>query len=341
MVTNHLKRIDIWFYLILTMALLFVAKAHTQNVTPLRLIQRIPLQDVEGRIDHMAIDLKGQRLFVVALGNNSLEILDLQADKPIHRIRGLKEPQGVVYVPELNKIFVTNGGDGSCKMFDGDSFRLIDTVKFSDDADNIRYDPRTTHIYVGYGNGALGRIDARSGKRIGDVRLAGHPESFQLEKTGPRIFINVPTANHIAVVDRNKLAVFATWPLVDGRANFPMSLDETNHRLFIGCRQPPKVMVYDTKSGKEVTSLDIARDIDDIFHDAANKRIYASSGEGFVNVFQQEGVDHYIVLAKIPTAAGARTSLFVPEQAHLYLAVPHRGDQQAEIRVYAVEHERR
>jgi DNA-binding beta-propeller fold protein YncE len=336
MVKCNLKRIDIWFYLILAIALLFVAKAHTQSATPLQLIQTIPLPDVEGRIDHMAIDLKGKRLFVVALGNNSLEILDLQAGKHIYRIRGLKEPQGVVYIPELNKIFVTNGGDGSCKIFDGDSFRLIDTVKFSDDADNIRYDPRTKHIYVGYGNGALGTIDASSGKHIGDVRLAGHPESFQLEETRPRIFVNVPTANHIAVVDRSKLAVIATWALVDARANFPMALDETNHRLFIGCRQPSKIMVYDTESGSEVTRLDIAGDIDDIFYDAAHKRIYASCGDGLLNIFQQDGAGHYTALANIPTATGARTSLLVPEQKRLYLAIPHRGDHQAEIRIYTV-----
>ena len=334
MVKRNLKRIDIWFCLILTIALLFVVKAHTQTITPLRLVQTIPLPDVEGRIDHMAIDLKGKRLFVVALGNHSLEILDLQAGKHIYRIRGLKEPQGVVYIPELNKIFVTNGGDGSCEIFDGDSFRLIGIIKFSDDADNIHYDPRTKHIYVGYGNGALGTIDASSGKHIGDVRLAGHPESFQLEETRPRIFVNVPTANHIAVIDRSKHALIATWPLVGARSNFPMALDETNHRLFIGCRQPPKIMVYDTELGKEITRMDIAGDIDDIFYDAAHKRIYASCGEGFLNIFQQNDANNYSIIAKISTAAGARTSLFVPEQGRLYIAIPHRNDRRAEIRVY-------
>jgi len=333
----NLKRINIWFYPILTIALLFVAKAYTQIITPLRLMQTIPLPDVIGRIDHMAIDLKGQRLLVVALGTNSLEILDLQAGKRTHRIRGLKEPQGIVYIPGLNKIFVTSGGDGTCKIFDGNSFRLIDTVKFSDDADNIRYDPQTKRIYVGYGNGALGTIDASSGKHIGDVRLAGHPESLQLEGTKPRIFINVPTANQIAVVDRSKLAVIATWHLVDARANFPLALDEKNHRLFIGCRQPPKMIVYDTESGKEITRVDIAGDVDDIFYDAAHERIYASCGEGFINVFQQDDADHYKLLAKIPTATGARTSLFVPEKKYLYLAIPHRGGHQAEICIYATD----
>ncbi len=332
-----MKRIDIRFYLILAIALLFVAKARTETITPLRLMQTIPVPDVVGRIDHMAIDLKGQRLFVAALGNNSLEMLDLQAGKHIHRIRGLKEPQGVVYIPESNKIFVTNGGDGTCRIFDGGSFRLVDTVRFSDDADNIRYDSRTKHIYVGYGNGALGIIDARSGRHFGDVRLSGHPESFQLESFGPRIFVNIPGAKNITVADRMKRAVIGTWTIKGARENFPMALDETSHRLFVGCRQPPKIIIYDTESGKEITRLDIAGDVDDIFYDAAHKRIYASCGEGFINVFQQDDADHYKLLAKIPTATGARTSLFVPEQKYLCLAVPHRGGQQAEIRVYATE----
>ncbi len=331
------KQIRRVYVLLIIGLVLFVAKAHAQDPAPLRLAQIIPLPSVEGRIDHLAIDLKNQRLFVVVLGNNSVEVLDLRAGKHIYRIGGLKEPQGVVYISEFNKIFVTNGGDGSCRIFDGTSFNSVNTLKFSDDADNVRYDPRTKHIYVGYGNGALGIIDAINWKRIGDVRLAGHPESFQLEEVGPRIFVNVPTANHVAVVDRNRLSVIGTWPLIEAQSNFPMALDETNHHLFIGCRQPQKIIVYNKESGKEVVRLDIGGDVDDIFYDAMRKRLYASCGEGFISVFQQNDADHYRALAKIPTASGARTSLFVPEQRHLYLAVPHRGDQQAEIRVYALE----
>ncbi len=331
------KRTEMWIYLILVSAILSAPKAHAQTPMPFRLIQTMPLPAVEGRIDHMAIDLKGQRLFVAALGNNSLEVLDLHVGKHTHRIGGLKEPQGVLYIPELNKIFVTSGGDGSCNIFDGESFRLIDTVKFSEDADNIRYDPGTKRIYVGYGNGALGTIDASGGRHIGDVRLAGHPESFQLEEKGPRIFVNVPTANHIAVIDRSKHALITTWPLVGARSNYPLALDETSRRLFIGCRQPPKIVIYDTALGKETTRVDIAGDVDDIFYDAVRKRIYASCGEGFINVYQQADAEHYTALANIPTATGARTSLYVPEQKRLYLAVPHRGSRQAEIRVYADE----
>jgi DNA-binding beta-propeller fold protein YncE len=312
-------------------------KVGAQGTASLRLVRTIPLPNVEGRIDHMAIDLKIQHLFVVALGNNSLEVLDLHAGKQIHRIGGLKEPQGVLYIPELKRIFVANGGDGSCNIFDATSFAMVDSLKFSSDADNVRYDRVNRHVYVGYGNGALGIIDASNWKRIGNVQLAGHPESFQLEEAGPRIFVNVPTANHIAVVDRSKLTVIATWLLVGCEANFPMALDETKHRLFIGCRQPPKIIVYDTESGMEVSRLVIVGDIDDIFYDSVRKRIYASCGEGLLNVFQQNDPDQYTALSRIPTAAGARTSLLVPEQGRLYLAVPHRKEQQAEIRVYALE----
>ncbi len=316
---------------------LFVAVARPENITPLRLTKDIPLPGVMGRTDHMAVDLEGGRLFVVALGNNSLEILDVHSFKHVQRISGLNEPQGVLYIPEFGKILVTNGGDGSCKVFDSKSFQLANALKFSSDADNVRYDPRTKYIYVGYGSGGLGIIDASTWKQIGDIPLSGHPEAFQLERSGSRILVNVPGAKNIAVVDRMRRIVIGTWTVEGARENFPMALDESSHRLFIGCRQPPKIIIYDAESGKEVSKLVISGDIDDIFYDGLNKRIYASCGEGYLNVFQQNGANEYSSLVTIPTVQGARTSLFVPEQRRLYLAVPHRDKQQAEIRVYTVE----
>lgn len=316
---------------------LFVGVTHAENVTPLRLVKTIPLPGVMGRIDHMAVDLEDGRLFVAALGNSSLEVLDFHSFKHIRRIGGLSEPQGVLYIPEFGNILVTNGGNGSCKIFDSKSFQLTKALNFSSDADNVRYDPRTKYIYVGYGNGGLGIIDASNWKRIGDIPLSGHPESFQLEGSGSKIFVNVPGANNIAVVDRMKRAVVGTWTVEGAQENFPMVLDESSHHLFIGCRQPPKIIIYDTESGREVTKLDIPGDIDDILYDGMNKRIYASCGEGFLSVFQEKGANEYTPLAKISTARGARTSLFVPEQKRLYLAVPRRDKQQAEIRLYAVE----
>lgn len=312
------------------------AQAGAQSAPPLRLVQTIPLPGVEGRIDHLAVDTAGQRLFVAALGNDTLEVVDLRIGKRTHSLGGLHEPQGVAYAPELQRLFVANGQDGACLIYDARSLKPLGRVTFSEDADNVRYDAKGK-IFVGYGAGAVGIVDAAAGKRLGDFRLAGHPESFQLEANGPRIFVNVPSAGQIAVLARNQRGKITTWPLKGARANFPMALDEADHRLFVGCRDPAKILVYDTRSGREITRLDIGGDTDDLFYDAAHKRLYASCGAGVLDVFRQNDADHYTAIARIPTAAGARTSLYVPTGARLYLAVPHRGRQQAEIRVYAAQ----
>ncbi len=312
-------------------------KAQAQDAMPLRLVQTIPLPNVEGRIDHMAMDLKSQRLFIAALGNNTVEVLDLRAGKRIRSITGLHEPQDIGFVPEFNKIFAANGKSGACDVFDGSSFKLLKSVKFSDDADNIRYDASTHRLYVGYGSGGLAIIDAASGDQSGDIKLDGHPESFQLEKSGPRIFVNIPTSQKIVVVDREKKATATAWPISDAKANFPMALDEKHHRLFVGFRRPAKLVVFDTEAGKVVANLDSAGDADDIFYDNSRQRIYISGGEGFLGIFQQNDPDRYSTMTKIPTATGARTSLFVPELNRLYLAVPHRGTQRAEVRVYEAQ----
>lgn len=308
-----------------------------QESSALRMVQTIPLPNVEGRIDHMAVDVKGQRLFIAALGNNSVEVLDLNAGKHFKSIRGLHEPQGVGFVSEFNKIFIANGKTGACDILDGSSFERIKSVKFPDDADNIRYDANGQRVYVGYGSGGLGIIDAKNGDHIGDIRLDAHPESFQLEKSGPRIFVNLPDSKKIAVVNRETGAVITTWATAGAMANFPMALDETHHRLFVGFRKPAKLTVFDTDSGKIFANLDSVGDADDIFYDSSRKRIYIAGGEGFLSIFQQLDPEHYQPVAKIPTAAGARTALFVAEFNRLYLAVPHRGSQRAEVRVYSAQ----
>src|SRR2546426_1730086 len=315
----------------------FAVKAEAQDATPLRLVQTFPLPNVEGRIDHMAVDLKGQRLFIAALGNNTVEVLDLHAGKRIRSITGLHEPQGVGFVSEFNKLFVANAKTGACDILDGESLKLIKSVNFSDDADNVRYDTKSRRVYVGYGSGGLGIINAATGDQLDAIKLDGHPESFQLEKSGPRIFVNIPTSQKIVVVDREKRAATMTWPTSGATANFPMALDETHHRLFVGFRKPAKIIVFDTEAGKVVADLDSAGDADDIFYDSSRRRVYISGGEGFLSIFQQDDPDHYRAMTKIPTATGARTSLFVPELNRLYLAVPHRGTQRAEVRVYEAQ----
>ena len=325
------------YLIFLWIVVIWIARTQSREKGPLRLVQTISMPAVQGRIDHMSVDIKGERTFVAALGNNSVEVLHMRTGQKIGSIQGLNEPQGVIYVSESKKIFVASGGDGTCKMFDGDTLGLITSIHLSGDADNVRYDPSSKQLFVGYGDGAIAAVDATDGKRLGDIPLEGHPESFQLEKSGPRIFANVPKAGHVAVIDRSKRTVVAKWPLQGARANFPMALDEAHHRLFVGCRQPATVVVLDTTSGQAVIKLTIARDTDDLFYDEVHKRIYVSCGEGYINVFDQLDPDHYPAVAKIATATGARTSLFAPTLDRLYLAVPRRGNQPAQIQVYAVQ----
>ncbi|MBI5394501.1 MAG: hypothetical protein HZA91_04310 [Verrucomicrobia bacterium] len=324
-------------WLVSATGLLFVAAlltAAAEEPPPLRLAQTIALPHVEGRIDHLAVDVARQRLFVAALGNNTVEVVDLASGAVAKSVGGFREPQGIACAPELDKLFVASGGDGLCKILDSQSLQVIKTIQLGDDADNVRYDDKARRVYVG--DTGLAILDAASDKHVADIKLAAHPESFQLERNGPRIFVNVPKAGCVAVVDREKRAVVATWPLRDAAANFPMALDEANHRLFIGCRKPPKLLVLDAESGKSVAALPIDGDTDDLFCDAARRRLYVICGAGFIDVFQQTDADHYTLAEKIPTATGARTGLFVPALNRLYVAVPHRGERQAAILVYEV-----
>jgi len=300
---------------------------------PLKAAGTIPMPSVQGRIDHLAVDLAGKRLFVAALGNDTVEVIDISAMRVIKSITGLHEPQGIRFLPDRNRVVVAYGGDGSTVFYDGTTLSAVHTAKTSGDADNVRYDSKAGRLYVGYGNGALGSFNA-DGAPLADIKLAAHPEAFQLESGGPRIFVNVPSAGHVAVVDRDKSAVIATWRVTAAGANYPMALDEPNRRLFLGCRRPAKLLAYDTGSGTLVSAVDIVGDTDDLFYDSSKKRLYVIGGGGFITVLEQQDADHYRPLQKLPTSGGARTGLFVPELGKLFLAVPHRGTQRAEIRVY-------
>ncbi len=305
-----------------------------QAPAPLVLEKVISMAKVEGRIDHMAADVAGHRLFVAALGNNTVEVLDLESGKTLRSLSGFGEPQGIAYAADLDRVFIANGKDGNLRILDGRTFQAIGTVAGMPDADNVRYDEKARLIYVGYGEGALGIVDARSGAKVADVPLAGHPESFRLGGSGPKIFVNVPTADHVAVIDRDKRKVLSTWPNRGVKANFPMILDETNHRIFVGTRKPAKLLVSDFESGSVVSSLDICSDTDDLFFDLQNRLLYIACGQGVIDIIRQDSADAYAKVGSVPTASGARTALFVPELKILCLAVPHRGAQSAEIRVY-------
>lgn len=312
-----------------------VAAAQAASAT-LELQQAVPLPGVEGRIDHLDLDSARQRLFICALGNNSVEAVDLRKGETIHSIGGLGAPQGLASVPGLSRLFIANDKGGLCQFYDAKSWQLLSSVGFEDDADNVRYDAAANQIYVGFGAGGIGVVSASDGKRVSSIKLAAHPEAFVLEKQGRRIFVNVPNAGQVAVIDRDKGEVVAAWKTSAASANFPIAIDEASHRLFVGCRAPAKLVVLNTDTGATVASLDISGDTDEVFYDAKRHHLYAICGEGFIDVIQQDDADHYKRSERISTASGARTGFFDSEGDNLFVAVPHRGAQRAEIRRYRI-----
>lgn len=311
-------------------------KAPGDADAPLKRVATIALPGVAGRIDHMAVDLARQRLFVAALGNNTVEVVDLKAGARLQSLHGFHEPQGVGYDAATDRVIVANGDSGDCDFLDGATLKSLGKLHLGDDADDIRMDIKAREAVVGYGEGALALVDMRTQTLEGTVSFRGHPEAFAFPAAGHDVYVNVPSEHSITVVDRATRLVKATWPVREARANFPMALDEADHRLFIGCRAPSRLLVYDTLTGKVVTTLPIPADTDDLYYDAAHKRIYASCGGGSVSVIETDGPGRYKTTATVPTAPGARTSLFVPELSRLYVAVPRREAQNAEIMVFAV-----
>lgn len=298
-----------------------------------RLEKTIELPDVQGRIDHMSIDVKGQRLFVSALGNNTVEVIDVKAGTRIKTITGLAEPQGALYVPAADRLYIANSKDGSIRVFDGTSYSLLKSIDYGDDADNLRYELGRQRVYVGYGSGSLGEIDSQYNK-AGEIKLGSHPESFQLEKDSARIYVNLPKSRKVVVVDREKRAVIASWGTGMAFANYPMTLDEKDHRLFVVTRMPARLLVFDTSNGSIIQKISVIGDCDDVFYDGARKRIYAIGGEGGISVFEQKDTDHYRELARISTVKGARTGFFSPELDRLFVAVRRQGQKPGEIRIF-------
>ncbi len=310
---------------------LFTAALRADAQT-LVLQQRIELPSIEGRIDHMAVDVEGSRLFVAALASNSVEVVDFKAGRRVARITGLHEPQGVMYWPASRRLFVANGSGGGIQAFEDGRARPISSAPDLDDADNLRADPVAGLLHVGYGK-ALATIDPNTLRVTRRVELAGHPESFQLDGAGMKIYANVPSAGQIAVVDRASGKVTATWPLARAARNFAMALDEPAHRLLVATRLPPLLLAYDLRSGEEVERLSLCGDADDLFIDRARLLLYVVCGEGLVEVVRVAG-ERLVVADRIATAPGARTGLFVPELSTLFVAVPSRGTSMAEVRAF-------
>jgi DNA-binding beta-propeller fold protein YncE len=306
------------------------ASAQSADTGPLQLETKIPLGDVRGRIDHMAVDLKRQRLFVAELGNDSVGIVDLPNRKLIHTISGLKEPQGVGYEPTTDMLYVANAGGGSVRLFEGSDYKATGRIELGSDADNIRVDATARRVFIGYGSGALAVIDPSTRSKVGDISLTAHPEAFQIDPDTGQIFVNVPGARAIAVVDRVSQKQTGEWPLTDRGANFPMALDHVRRQVLVIFRAPAALSVFSMTDGKRIATAETCGDADDLFIDAKRSRVYVSCGDGFLDVLEAKETT-YRRIARLPTVSGARTSLFVPEMDRLLVAVRASSGEPAAI----------
>ena len=311
------------------------SKAPAREISSLQLQQDIPVPNVMGRLDHMSSDSKRRLLFVSALGNNSAEVIDTFAGRVVHEItEGLSEPQGILYVPDFNKIVVANAENGKVNIYDGTTYQLRKSLDFSPDPDNLRWDAANKLVVVGYGedDGGIAFIDPDKEEQVGQaLKTGGHPESFQVEQSDSHIFVNCPDAgNTVLSIDRRTGKV-TKWPLKGLRGNFPMQLDEKNHRLFTVTRKPPMLVVLDTTTGKEIARLRASGDSDDLFYDASRNRIYVAGGQASISVYDIHDPDHYSLLERIPTTIGARTAYFFVSRDLLYLGIPAKEGQPSQI----------
>jgi len=294
-----------------------IASARADSAPPLALETMIPLPHTSGRIDHLAVDLARKRLFVAELGNGTVDVVDLDKKQVVHRITGLREPQGVLYVPLADRLAVASAGDGTLRLFSGDNFAPLRSIALGDDADNVRLAADGRDVLVGYGDGGLAVIDPVRGSLSEKLPLAAHPEGFQLTSDG-HVYVNVPDAHDVEVADLKAGKVIATWTLQGMSGNFPMALGEAGI-VAVVFRQPPRFVRIDSATGKERSRSAVCGDADDVFFDVRRQRYYVSCGAGGVSAFQVNltGVE---ALPSVTTSGGARTSLFVPDLDRLFVA---------------------
>ena len=329
-------------------ALLFasVMLARGQEKGPLSFVQSIPLPALhDGDFDHFAVDLASHRLFLTAEKNAAVEIFDLQTNKLIHTLTDIDEPHSMIYRTDLKKLFVIDGGAAEVKIYQGETYKRLGAIKLEDDADSMTYDPVTKYLYVvNGGKGAkmayclISIIDTTTDKKLGDIKIdSDSVEALALEKSGPRIFVNITGKDAVGVVDRKKRTVIATWPIgQEAKHNVAMAFDEAAHRLFISTSNPEKLIVLNSDSGAIVASLPCGHMVDDMAYDANTKRIYLT-GSDFIDVFQQKDPDHYELVGQVPSSFRAKTAILVPQLKRYYLAVPRHEDKSAEVRIFQVQ----
>ncbi len=339
----------LWFHLLAVVLCLPVGAdlgfSQDANKQVLQLVQTISLPGVKGRLDHMEVDVQGQRLFVAGLENGTFEVVDLKSGKWVRSLPGFKKPQGALFIPEFNKLFLASGDDGMVRVFRGDTLLALDSIQLELGPNRVVYDSNSKLVYVGYGGkdagksyGEVGVIDARSDKHVGDIRVTAHPSELLLNKSGTTLFVFISIANQLQLVDTHKREVIATWQVTSQRPG-DAAYDESTARLFIGTRSPAEMIVMESGSGKELTHLPAAEGQDGVYFDAVRRRVYVSGGrelpKGFVYIYHQKGADRYEVIGRVSTRGGAGTSFWSPELDRYYVAAPANADQDAAVLVYA------
>jgi DNA-binding beta-propeller fold protein YncE len=325
------------FVSFLALVICSLSPAYGQQSGPLVLSRTISLPNVQGGFNHMSVDVEHMRLFAAAPTNKTLESVDLRTGKPWRSLEGEK-PAAARYAPEFNQLYVPRGQ--SLYIYDGTTLDVIGRIDLESNLDELQYNVRAKRLYVGCmtpGKTGIAVIAIPEGKPLGRIPLSAKLQGIAVEQKGSRIFANTPSVKQIAVMDGEKRKLLNTWLLEDVEGNSPIGLDEAHHRLFVGTRRPAQLVVLDTTTGKAIAKIDMNSDADDLFYDPANKRIYVSCGEGFIDVIEQRDADHYKLIARIPTVVGARTSTFSGQLNTFYLGVPRRGDRPAELRIFRVE----
>jgi DNA-binding beta-propeller fold protein YncE len=331
-----------------TLSMVVIPSAEAQSKAPMRLIQTIALPNVEGYFDHMAVDIKGQRLFLPGEHQRTIEVVDLRAGKVIHTITGFGgDPRKTIYLPETNEIWVDDG-DATVKAFSGVSYEMVKNVPLSGHElgqdsrrvpDNGAYDPITQLFYLGDRadglkkegiKGSIEIVDIKNGKYVGNIEVDGlNPAGLALDPASPRLYVVIGDTSQVLVIDREKRAVMATWPITGGPEPHAVALDAAHHRLLIGSRvkrghlyKPGKMVVMDSDTGEVMNAIDTEGGVDEVVYDAPSKRVYYTGTTGYVDVFKQIDADHYERVGMAPTGWIAKTSLLVPELKRFYSAVP-------------------
>lgn len=341
---RRVRRASVLLGTIILLALCFHRANSPAQDQPLRLLQTIALPNLKGRFDHMDVDAQHFRLFVAALENGSVQVVELKTGRWLKSMPGFKKPQGIVYLGSLNKLFVASGDDGMVRVFRGDTLELVDTIQLEVGPNRVVYDPQRQLVYVGYGGkdagkdyGEVGIIDVKTDKHVGDIRVTAHPSELLLDSSGRTLFVFVSVASQVQVADTQKREVVSTWP-VSSQRNGDGAFDQASNRLFIGTHMPPRMIAMDANSGKEVAALPTPEGMDGVYFNAKQRRIYVSGGrdhdQGSVFVYQQNDADHYEAIGQVPTRIGAGTSFWSPELNRYYVAAPASNGEEAAILVF-------